>query len=125
MTSQLIKTSPLFLLNFLFSCIDHQDTATDTQQLIQEQIAAHYNSLQLEGYQPLSFSNIDTTAIQRNKDGSISVIIGEVTHRYRALQHDSLQEQSQVFDVQVYEDDVVVIPKKDDTAQDEQSSIRI
>lgn len=117
--------SLLILLSIFTSCTFNQNNASEAQQLIQGQITSHYDILQLEGYQPLSYSDIDTIAIQRNKDGSISVIIGEVTHRYLALKGDSLQEQSQVFDVQVYEDDVVVIPKKDDTAQDEQNSIRI
>lgn len=114
----------IFLVSIFIRCTSELLTEP---QLIHSQIVAHYNNLQVEGYQPLSYSDsdIDTIAIQRNKDGSISVIIGEVTHRYLALKGDSLQEQSQVFDVQVYEDDVVVIPKEDDTAQDEQSSIRI
>lgn len=113
---------PLLLLPLFISCTFDPKSAP---HLVQSQIVVHYNSLQLDSYQPLSFSDIDTIAILRNQSGSISVIIGEVTHRYLALKGDSLQEQSQVFDVQVYEDDVVVIPKKDDTTQDEQNSIRI
>ena len=75
------------------------------QQLINRQIAAHYGSLQLEGYYPVSISGIDTIAAIRNRQG-------EVTHRYRVIKGDVLTQQTEVFGVQVYEDGVVTMPAK-------------
>lgn len=82
------------------------------QQQIREQIRVHYNSLQLEGYSPISNRGIDTIAVHRNQRGEETGIIGEITHRYRFLKSDSLTTQSQVFEVQVYAEDVVTSPAK-------------
>ena len=116
----------LFILVLLcISCSSNTPKETQAQMLLQEQITAHYDSLKLEGYHPLSYSAIDTVTIQRNKDGSISVIIGEVTHHFRAIEGDSLLERSQVFEVQIYEDGVDVIPPKDGSEKKESPSISI
>jgi hypothetical protein len=102
----------LFLLPLLARCNSEPEFAPQAQQLIRSQIAAHYDSLQLQGYYPLSSSGIDTIAVTRNQQGDITAIIGEVTHRYRTLQGDVLKEQTEVFNVQVHEDGVETMPAK-------------
>jgi hypothetical protein len=59
--------------------------APQAQLLIKEQIAAHYDSLQVGGYYPLANSAIDTIAVHYNQQDDITAIIGKVTHRYRAI----------------------------------------
>ena len=125
MTSLLKQALPLLLIPFFISCTSDPFSAKQVKPLIRAQITAHYDSLQLEGYQPLSYSIIDTIAVQRSQDGNILAIIGEVTHRYKAIQGDSLQEQNQAFYVQIYEDDVIVLLPKDNSEKNEQPSISI
>lgn len=121
-------SKPQLLFSFLLlliNCTTDNTSATSIKQLIQEQITAHYDSLELEGYQPLAFSAINTIAVQCNQTGDISVIIGEVTHRYRIKQGDSLEEQSHVFNVQVYEDEVIAFPAKKDPEKNNRPLINI
>lgn len=106
------KPLSLLLLFLLAACTSEPLSTPQAQQLIREQITAHYDTLQLEGYQPLSNSDIDTIAVHHNQRGEIVGVVGELTHRYRVLQGDSLVEQSQVFNVQVNVDDIEVMPAK-------------
>ncbi|WP_148561724.1 hypothetical protein [Pontibacter korlensis] len=103
---------PFLIFLLITSCTSETLLVPQAQQQIREQIRVHYNSLQLEGYSPISNRGIDTIAVHRNQRGEETGIIGEITHRYRFLKSDSLTTQSQVFEVQVYAEDVVTSPAK-------------
>ncbi|WP_347160458.1 hypothetical protein [Pontibacter chitinilyticus] len=94
-----------------------------TQQLIQERIMAYYDSLQVEGYEPLSYSSIDTVSLTRNDDGSTFSVTGEVKHTY--LSGSGREKHSRVFEVQIYQDDVVVIPLENQPQERQRPTISI
>ena len=79
---------------------------------VKTQIGAFYQATEAEDYTPVSYSDIDTAVFIADTDGTILKLSGNVVHKFKArAQNGSLRDYIDTFDIDVYKNKVVAIPR--------------
>ena len=99
----------VFLIIF-FACNGNKYFEGNPPQAVKDKIIKYYKVMELKGYKPVSFSEIDT--LHYYNGSSYTRLEGEVKHTFYAINNAGVKKKySHWFVLTIYDDDVVVLPK--------------